>query len=990
MLKQLTDYPDVITIVPNSGIQMLDFGLSTAAVSRVSLFVWPEVRQAETDPEGRPKVRLHPLEEVEDGHVFTPEGEDRARFAPEEEVASYNAVAALDIFDGEWLPAPFLRRRVHGQAEERAFDSGPLGWCRARVAKLDSPDEDGNTHRVTLAFDTTLGADRRDGVPYLAPEPRDATDPVEFQLVTDAKPILFFLEAEAVRRWLRDRFVACLSRKRRRTVTAEQIEPGEFWAQYLAFLAGIGQACRVPRIKLIDTVSAPQHLDVIDVDLVIDVGNSRTCGVLIERSKGREQVDITQSIRLELRDLTRPEFSYSDPFETWVEFSPASFGSASHARRIAQKNAFWWPSLVRVGPEALWLAAKSDGTEGITGLSSPKRYLWDVSARPHPWANTRGLTPPGEDPPEIKGPMVAELTERGDLISDLGGTVGTSPRYSRSSLYTLMLVELLSHAIVQINAAGLRSQRTNRDLPRRLSTVILTLPSATPLAEQKALRKRTRDACQLLWRIMRWEPDDPLHKMPTVLMDWDEATCTHLVYLHNEVNWKYQGQPSDLFAMLGRGRMGTFGGPAVRIASIDIGGGTTDLMIIQHEVEGKRIIHPRQVFREGFRLAGDDIVKTVIEDCVLPRFSKQLEDCGVNNAPALLTDLFGGDREGISQQDRTLRAMFVSQVFTPIAIGLLGSYERTEGRRSAAAETFRVRDLIRSEHMPQAHVRAYLEREAERRGAQDFTIDDVVVTMEPARIAASVNAVIGTMLDDLSDLVRAYNCDLLLLSGRPSRLPVVRERIHSRMPLPPYQVVAMHRYEVFNWYPFRSSDFRISDPKTTAAVGAMLCLVCAGRHNGFFMHSDEIKMRSTARFLGVMNQRGEITDDNVLLENVDLDTGSGVVGFDVRMEGPTFIGFRQLPLARWKTTPLYYLSFRNPDRLSQLRLPITARFERRTRDEGSDEAVVEDFKLQDAVDADGTTCTNQVLLRLQTLDPSMQAEAGYWLDSGVLHTAQLR
>ena len=29
--------------------------------------------------------------------------------------------------------------------------------------------------------------------------------------------------------------------------------------------------------------------------------------------------------------------------------------------------------------------SRTDGTEGASGLSSPKRYLWDAMARPRPW-----------------------------------------------------------------------------------------------------------------------------------------------------------------------------------------------------------------------------------------------------------------------------------------------------------------------------------------------------------------------------------------------------------------------------------------------------------------------------------------------------------------------------------------------------------------------------------------------------------------------------
>ncbi len=1000
MLKPLIEFNDVVTVIPNSGIQMLDFGLEGSAVASVVRSFWPQPLD-ERDDLGRTKVRLHPLAERGEDLVYFTEELPQGRRAPEDQTYDVRATEALDTFNGEWLPAPFLRRRIDEDAGESAFDYGPVGWCRMRVVKLDEADEAGNTHRIVLAFDTTLGPPKTSDAPYLAPEPRDSSDPVEFQLACDPFKIGFFVESVPVRRWIRDMFFKGLKRRFNRPIEEDEREPGEFWGTYFVLLEAVAGACRIPRIKLIDTVTDPQNISTIGIDLVIDVGNSRTCGILVEKAPGRDLVDITQATRLELRDLTRPEFVYSQPFETWVEFSPAQFGSQAHARRLSQKNTFWWPSLVRVGPEASWLAAKSDGTEGITGLSSPKRYLWDDQTRPQAWSNTRGLTPAGQEVPDIKGPMVARLAEDGRLTS-MSIPVGTSPRYSRSSIYMLMLVELLSHALVQINSLSFRSQKADRDLPRRLENIILTLPSATPIAEQKILKRRANDACNLLWDIMGWKkleraepaeteaPEDPLHKKPAVKMDWDEATCTHLVYLYNETNHKFQSDPSELFSMISQGRTGSLGGPAVRIASIDIGGGTSDLMIIQHEVESqsKRIVHPQQMFREGFRLAGDDLLKVVIEECVLPQFVTALRNSGVAQAGNMMTELFGGNHEGMSQQDRTLRATFVNQVLVPVALSLLSLYEQTEGRRGAGVESSTVADLLDADHAPQRHVRAYLETAAKKNGAAGFDIDQVKIDMDPQELAGIVISVFGSTLEDLCDVVRYYQCDLLLLTGRPSRLPVVRDIIHSQIPLPPHRVVSMHRYEISPWYPFRKSSFEISDPKTTAVVGAMLCQVCEGRIEGFYMKSSELQMESTARYIGVMNQAGQITEDNVLLDNVNLKTGDGVIGFDLAMEGPTFLGFRQLPLARWKTTPLYYMSFRNPDdgRTKTLAPPIALHFERSVA--GDDASDFEDFKPRVAIDANDKPCLRQVDFRLQTLKTDQSVDMGYWLDSGILRTSR--
>ena len=85
----------------------------------------------------------------------------------------------------------------------------------------------------------------------------------------------------------------------------------------------------------------------------------------------------------------------------------------------------------------------------------------------------------------------------------------------------------------------------------------------------------------------------------------------------------------------------------------------------------------------------------------------------------------------------------------------------------------------------------------------------------------------------LCEIVHLYDCDVLLLTGRPSRLPGVRNLFQTLLPLPPDRILTMHDYRTGAWYPFNRRG-RIDDPKSTAAVGAMLCLLGQGRLPNFF------------------------------------------------------------------------------------------------------------------------------------------------------------
>ena len=88
----------------------------------------------------------------------------------------------------------------------------------------------------------------------------------------------------------------------------------------------------------------------------------------METSNDRS-VDTNDSYRLTLRDLSRPEQIYNEPFPSRIEFARGGFGNDKLSRRSGRSGAFLWPTVTRVGFEAQALASLSHDVEGGTGLS---------------------------------------------------------------------------------------------------------------------------------------------------------------------------------------------------------------------------------------------------------------------------------------------------------------------------------------------------------------------------------------------------------------------------------------------------------------------------------------------------------------------------------------------------------------------------------------------------------------------------------------------
>ena len=429
-----------------------------------------------------------------------------------------------------------------------------------------------------------------------------------------------------------------------------------------------------------------------------------------------------------------------------------------------------------------------------------------------------------------------------------------------------MLAEILLQALNQMNAPGNRARRRDADKPRRLRSVLMTMPPAMPVAEQRILRDRSHDAVRLAWSMLGMGGKAG----PIAKADLDEASATQIVWLHNEITERLQGDARALMEMVGRVRPATGGAPCLRLASIDIGGGTTDLMVTTYTLSGDALV-PRQEFRESFKIAGDDVLERIITRVVLPAFSTALGAAGIAEPHALLTRTLGQDQGGQDEQKRHLRRLFVSMVLEPVGIAVLQAYEQVENRTAGEVLRASVGNLIGTDAKAAARALSYLDDAAADAGAAGFDTAAVEIVADTRRIEPVVSGVLGPVLADLCEVVWSYDCDALLLSGRPSRMRVVTDMVLAKAPVPPHRVIGMHRYRVGERYPFRDAANRIKDPKTTAAVGAALSVQAEGRLRNFTLRTRSLTMRSTARIIGKMFNDGQISNDNVLLADLDLD-----------------------------------------------------------------------------------------------------------------------
>jgi hypothetical protein len=984
-LARLPSYPSPTTLIARSGIQFLDFGFDPARLKTREWGFHDTTSAGSVDD----LVQLD-FDDVRGQYEVVENGRRRAA-EPNLVITAKDAIAP---FIDKWVPVPFLQMRPNNQ-----FREGPADWARIRVVDLEARygagfrDEQGNRYRCVLAFDTGLIAEA-EGRAYLAPSSKDVTAGALFALAPQQRANHWLLRQGWIGQWLEELF-----RELHPRATAEEIDsdikqkPQESTARYLAFLGLLAEAVHFPPIKLVGDAERPGR-GAIEVDLVLDVGNSRTCGLLIEAA-GELGINLNDSYELALRDLSHPECVHSKPFESRVEFAQAWFGKNHLSRLGGRADAFVWPTMTRVGPEATRLAARRRGTEGNTGMSSPKRYLWDEEAQAREWRFNIAYAQDQTAMPAAAGPMAQLINQKGEPLHLVEPEADSAdhlpvfePLYSRSSIMTFSLSEVLLQALTLMNSPQQRGRRAHAETPRRLRRIVLTLPTGMPLAERLIFRKRAEAARDLVWMMMGWRLDDAAAPPPRVLTDWDEASCTQLVYLYTEVARNFGGDARRFFQIAHKPRPQAADGSLV-IASIDVGGGTTDLIINSYRLEGAGTsvtLFPEQKFREGFNVAGDDILLRVVQAHVLPPIEAAMRAAGIANPSDLMAELVGGDRGGEDVIQRNLRQQFALQIAHPIALEFLRAaetYDPTSGVITAAPRLYD--SFFPGGSKPSQEVVTFVNDAVRKRGAKDFDLKATEFPIDLVELDKTVRAEMARVLAPLAEIVHAYDCDVLLLSGRPSRLPGIRALLMELLPLPPERVIALHEYRVGAWYPFRDARLRVEDPKTTVAVGAMIAALAQSQLPDFSFRSDLLRSKSIAKFIGKLDGGGRLQKEDLVYRDVDLDNREYELpetSFEFR--GPMWLGARQLDLVRWPAARLYALEFAKPEyaerhaRETPFKIALS-----RVKPKDKDSGDVERFRLRQVTNRDGrAVALDRLTLRLQTLP----RREGYWLDTGMLKT----
>jgi len=506
-------------------------------------------------------------------------------------------------FQEKWLPVPFFK---HNYINQDFF--GPTDWVRIYLKSVSESEVE-----LVLAVDTTL-ASEADVMhsPELSENPQEN----KFKLCANEDLVMAYFDPLTDGMWVEDYIRPFFN-----------FEEGESQTIHLAsYLFLIRFLKTIDEFPIIHILSDQAGL--IDVDLAVDIGNSKTCALLFENPNDIK-FNLNKVKQLEFIDISSPLLKHTGSFSTRMVFKDPDFGNEISA--INQYKKFKWSSMVRIGEEAERLINSEDldasiRVESKCYNSSPKRYLWDKEPAESSW---NFLDNDSDIPLSVYMPGISEqLKSDGSLCED--NIFGTTSTFSKRSLMTFVFLEIITQANRQINSYDFRTNHGNANSRRRLKRILISCPTAMIKEEQIALRQCANDAFIIFNNfnhIIKNEYDKKSYEnnlveiIPSIKdlkfdqnqlekrIDWiyDEATAAQILYLYGAIQHKFDSNPDLFFKLYGKPTIKGNQSKSIVVGSLDIGAGTTDLMICKYTYDymDSTTLKPDPVYWESFHYAGD-------------------------------------------------------------------------------------------------------------------------------------------------------------------------------------------------------------------------------------------------------------------------------------------------------------------------------------------------------------------------------------------------
>jgi len=688
-------------------------------------------------------------------------------------------------------------------------------------------------------------------------------------------------------------------------------------------------------------------------------------------------------------------------------------------------------SMVRLGREAddVLQVMRAEG-DIRTGVSSPKRYLWADDDGWLEGANWHMADPAdrcqtGAFAAPLRGPILKFIHEDDrDFLIDLGereprdvelaSDTPLKPRHAPRTLMTSAMYELIAQAYTYVNSLPYRNASGDSGRTREIRSVTLSYPSGMIQDEKLRLGRQVEKSIKIF--SLSLGKNQRVH--PELNLSIDEASAVHLTYIWSEMRMLGQDpqlwfttlhqdrgkkkveepvEEVDPFAAApagrrrarldrpggGGGRRGrgkkeeeTFGDESneIRIACIDIGGGTTDLMIAKYNFESKidDQIHGQVIHQDGISLGGDQLVKRLLEVIIIPAFADSL---GLEDEDVQV--LFGPEVPR-NRKLRHQRISWINRLFVPL----------TQQYLDNAVDEVTDEPITHTEPetVDPAIVDSLQAAFDELRGPGYYNAQtELDLFYDKVEFEGVVYDVFDDLLYDYCHRLVEHECDVVLLAGQPSKLAYIQQLVRMYSPLSPSRIVPMHNHYAGNWYPYQDEKGHnpgvIIDPKSPVVVGAAIEFMARNGMLPQFKFTMKPRTYENTYYWGVMtDSTSGIRNERILFQPAEDQAREEITEFSTSSQR-VLIGRKLAGGEDAQATPVYLLKMDVGDRIGQTEINVRIKRKHATKES---EEILEVDSVTGIVAGEDAILDENVHFSWRTL-----ADERYYLDTGGLDNIEL-
>ena len=246
--------------------------------------------------------------------------------------------------------------------------------------------------------------------------------------------------------------------------------------------------------------------------------------------------------------------------------------------------------------------------------------------------------------------------------------------------------------------------------------------------------------------------------------------------------------------------------PRLRVMNLDIGGGTSDVSIVEYQdkKEGVSVeLDAKVLFKDSSTVAGDLLVKSIIEKIVLPRLADTPEQF------AKFGEYLVGEK---NVTETSSRVSVLTGSLLPMAIHLLS--RRCSGKWTEGVFSFTPQEAGVTERS--------FSILTNNLGLGYVALDKQLV-VDAAEFDRQLEEIFGKFVRSLAKYSASFDVDLLMVCGKPSEQPAISALIQRMVPVPADRILFTRGFKAGTWYPFKEGeDAAIADAKSVTCVGAAL------------------------------------------------------------------------------------------------------------------------------------------------------------------------